>query len=134
MGGLTKKHRKGVTPGQRTALLAHQNKSFLAPSAMQCPKASNDGGSSPSLEGTNIVDPMTHNTNINDGSLNHSATLNAQDVNATRPTTQSYVVDECGDELIFEEEDSEEDYMFGQGTFNTCLCSLPFHVNSNLTM
>jgi len=44
------------------------------------------------------------------------------------------VVDECGDELIFEEDLSEEEYMFaGQCTFETKFCSLPVPMLNQLS-
>lgn len=94
------------------------------------------GGSSVS-DGINVLDPTKQPTDgINDGNFLNcftftSSTLNhhtyiyhctmldnypatPQDTNVT--TTQSRAIDECGDELIYEDNQSEEDYMFaGQG-------------------
>ena len=68
-------------------------------------------------EDTSLVEPTIQRTD---------STLDVPDANATMSPTQSHVHDECGDVIIFEEDQSEDGYMFaGQGTLTLPLSPLP---------
>ncbi|KAJ1255429.1 hypothetical protein BS78_K230700 [Paspalum vaginatum] len=98
---IKRKRINNIPTGQRATLIAHRNETFAKMIAQRCKSSSGDP--TPISHETSLVEPMIQLTN---------STLDVQDANDTVSPTQSHVHDECGDGVIFEEDQNDDGYIF----------------------